>query len=194
MKFKSYLALVKSDLYRYKGSRHFKAFVYHYLFTPGFKYSFWMRTCTFLEQAPVLRYGFYPFARLFLLHLQYKFGIEISPKTSIGSGFYIGHFGGIIVHQETVIGRNCNISQGVTIGLSLRGKRPGTPIVGDYVYIGPGAKIFGGIQVGSNAAIGANCVVTKDVPDNAVVVGVPGRVVSMEGATAYINWTGYESI
>jgi serine O-acetyltransferase len=191
MKFKTYLSLVKSDLYRYKGSRRFKAFVYHYLFTPGFRYSFWMRMRAFLGQSPLLRHGFFHVARLYLIHLQFKFGIEISPKSEIGSGFYIGHFGCIVVHQDTVIGKNCNISQGVTLGLSLRGERKGTPVIGDQVYIGPGAKVIGAIRVGNHAAIGANCVVTHDVPDHAVVAGVPGKIISMDGSEGYINWTDY---
>jgi len=65
------------------------------------------------------------------------------------------------------------------------------PEIGDNVYIGPGAKIIGNIKIGNNAAIGANCVVTKDVPENGVVVGVPGRVISFEGSAGYINKTNY---
>jgi len=65
--------------------------------------------------------------------------------------------------------------------------RPGVPTIGDNVYIGPGAKLFGAIVVGDNAAIGANCVVTHDVPENAVVVGIPGKVISYEGSQGYIN-------
>ena len=63
------------------------------------------------------------------------------------------------------------------------------PTIGDNVYLGPGAKIFGKIQVGNNAAIGANCVVTRDVPDNGVAVGIPAKVISYEGSTGYINNT-----
>jgi serine O-acetyltransferase len=194
MKLQTCFSLVKSDLYRYNGSRRFKDFIYHYLFTPGFRYSFWMRLCSFLVQSPVLRYGFFHVARLYLIHLQFKFGIEVSPKSVIGSGLYIGHFGGITVHQDTIIGKNCNISQGVTLGLSLRGKRKGTPVIGDNVYIGPGAKVIGAVCVGNDVAIGANCVVTKDVADHAVVVGVPGKVISMDGSAGYINWIDYPAL
>lgn len=85
------------------------------------------------------------------------------------------------------IGRNCNLSHQVTIGVSRRGARAGVPRIGDNVYIGPGAKIFGGIVLGDNAAIGANCVVTKDVPPSGVVVGIPGQVISSAGSAGYIN-------
>lgn len=105
----------------------------------------------------------------------------------IGKGFYIGHFGTIVVHSSAVIGDNVNISQGVTIGATNRGNRQGIPTIGNQVYIGPGAKIIGKITVGNNVAIGANAVVTKDVPDNAVVAGVPAKIISMQGGEGYIN-------
>ena len=71
----------------------------------------------------------------------------------------------------------------------IRGERAGIPTVGDNVYIGPGAKMFGKIVIGNNVAIGANAVVTRDVPENAVVVGIPARVISFEGSKGYINQT-----
>ena len=77
------------------------------------------------------------------------------------------------------------------MGVANRGERKGYPTIGDNVYIGPGAKLVGKIIVGNNAAIGANCVVTKDVPENGVVVGVPGKVISMNGSVGYINRTDY---
>jgi len=134
----------------------------------------------------------YPLARIMLHHLTYKLGISIPPSTKIGSDFYIGHFGGIVINHKSVIGKNCNISQGVTLGQANRGANKGYPSLGDNVYIGPGAKIVGAVKIGNNVAIGANCVVTKDIPDNSVVVGVPSRVISKEGSAGYINRIGYE--
>jgi len=144
-----------------------------------------------MRQQPVLRV-FFPIAWLINRHQQIRFGIGISYKTSIGPGLYIGHEGGIVVSELAVIGKNCNLSHQVTIGVSRRGQRAGVPVIGDNVYIGPGAKLFGAIVVGDNAAIGANCVVTRDVPENGVVVGVPGRVISYEGSQGYINNTEYD--
>ena len=135
----------------------------------------------------------FPLLWLILHHHEIKYGISISYKTQIGSGFYIGHFGGIIVNHNAVIGKNCNISHQVTLGVANRGVRKGYPVIGDNVYIGPGAKIIGNVNIGNNAAIGANCVVTKDVPENGVVVGVPGKVISMDGSTGYINRTDYQN-
>ena len=150
-----------------------------------------MRFSAYMRQQPVLRI-FFPIAWLINRHQQIRFGIGISYKTSIGPGLYIGHEGGIVVSELAVIGKNCNLSHQVTIGVSRRGQRAGVPVIGDNVYIGPGAKLFGAIVVGDNAAIGANCVVTRDVPENGVVVGVPGRVISYEGSQGYINNTEYD--
>ena len=86
-----------------------------------------------------------------------------------------------------MIGDNVNISQGVTIGQTNRGKRKGVPVIGNGVYIGPGAKVIGKVTIGNNVAIGANAVVTEDVPDNACVAGVPAKIVSMNGAEGYVN-------
>jgi serine O-acetyltransferase len=101
-------------------------------------------------------------------------GIEIPRATSIGEGFYIGHYGGITISHKAKIGKNCSISQLVTIGVSGSGDKKGAPTIGDNVYIAPGAKIFGKITIGNNVKIGANAVVHKDIPDNAIVVLNPG--------------------
>jgi serine O-acetyltransferase len=124
-----------------------------------------------------------------LNHYQYRYGISIPYNTEIGPGLYIGHFGGIIVNYQTVIGKNCNINHDVTIGAAYGGKSPGVPVIGDNVYFGPGSKIIGGIHIGNNVAIGANCVLTKTVPDNAIVAGIPGVVISEKGSYEYVTNT-----
>jgi len=161
------------------------------LFGAGFKYSFWMRTAAFTRTNLFLRFTIYPVSRVVLRRLSFKLGISIPFGTKIGTGFYIGHFGGIVINENTVIGKNCNISQGVTLGQTNRGKNKGTPIIGDNVYMGPGAKIIGAVKVGNNVAIGANCVVTKDIPDNSVVVGIPSRIISNNGSVGYVHNIDY---
>jgi serine O-acetyltransferase len=194
MHFTEYRYLVRSDLYRHNGNSRLASFLLSLLFNPGFKYAFWMRTAAYCCDHPLLRYAVLPLAKFMLWRCRYKYGIEIPYRTRIGSGFYIGHFGGIVVNHEAVIGRNCNISQGVTIGQMNRGSRKGCPVIGDNVYIGPGAKIIGKVRIGNHVAIGANCVVSRDVPDKAVVVGVPGRVISDKGSRDYVNWTEYDDL
>lgn len=153
---------------------------------PGLRFSFWMRLCHELRGKKTWL-PLYGFAINRYNHYVYHYGISIPFNTHIDKGFYIGHFGCIIVSPAAVIGKNVNISQGVTIGKANRGNKTGVPIIGDCVYIGPGAKIFGAITIGNNVAIGANAVVTHDVPNNAVVAGAPARVISMKGADGYVN-------
>lgn len=191
MKFSEYIFLLRSDLYRYAGNSNLYRFLFNFIFEPGFKYTFWMRTCAYLNSNIVFKFLFFPFAWLLLMHYDHKYGISISYQTRIGGGFYIGHFGGIVVNKNAIIGKNCNISHQVTLGKANRGVRKGYPVIGDNVYIGPGAKVIGNVTIGNNVAIGANCVVTKDIPDNSVVVGIPGRIISSEGSTDYVNWTDY---
>jgi serine O-acetyltransferase len=190
--FAEYKYLVLSDLYRITGRIKLSILIRNILFGESFKYIFWMRTSCFTRETTWLKYSIYPIALLFLQHYTYKFGIQISTSVAIGSGFYIGHFGCIFVYPLCKIGKNCNLSQGVTLGKANRGKKQGFPVIGDNVYIGPGAKLVGAVKVGNNVAIGANCVVTRDVPDNAVVVGIPGRVISFDGSEGYVCNTDYE--
>lgn len=103
------------------------------------------------------------------------FAMGISPGASIGEGLYIGHIGGVIISQQAVIGKNCDISHRVTIGASAMG-REGSPELGDNVYVGTGATLVGKIRIGNGARIAANTLVLDDVPEGATVMGVPGRI------------------
>lgn len=193
MRYAEYRQLVRSDLYRLESRSDLRALVRAVLFGQSYKYVFWMRSCSYLGSRRLLKYSLYPFARLLFRHYRYKFGIDIPFTTRIGSGFYIGHFSCIFVNENCVIGKNCNISQGVTVGTTNRGGKAGNPVIGDNVYLGPGAKVIGAIRIGDHAAVGANCVVTHDVPDHGVVVGVPGRVISHAGSAGYVNRVDYEA-
>lgn len=105
-------------------------------------------------------------------------GISISVNARIGRGLYIGHFGQIFISNEVEMGEHCSLGQGVTIGMAGLGKK-GAPKIGNNVYIGAGAKILGKIVLGDNVHVGANAVVVKDAPDNATVVGVPGKIIKI---------------
>ena len=190
--FKYLRYLIYTDFYRITEKLTVKNFLSALLNNEGFKYCFWMRVCKYLKHKKLLKLIFYPFAKGILMHYKYKYGIAIPFTTSIGEGLYIGHFGGILVNGKVMIGKNCNISQDVTLGHKVRGENRGSPTIGDNVYIAPGVKVFGNIKIGNNVAVGANCVVTKDIPDYSVVVGIPGRVISSEGSLGYINFTDYK--
>jgi serine O-acetyltransferase len=114
-------------------------------------------------------------------------GIELPRRANIGAGLYIVHSGCIVVHPDVVLGDYCTLSHDVTLGLGGRGDKLGCPKFGDRVYIAPGARIFGSITIGNDVAIGANAVVTKDLPDNAVAVGVPAKIISYKGSQDFIN-------
>jgi len=184
--------LVRSDLYRYFGRVGWDLRLWTLLFGEGPKFTFWWRACRYFREKRVWGLPFFGVCWLLYQRYVYKFGISMPDRTEVGPGLYIAHCTGVVVTRRARIGRNCNLSQGVTIGVSHRGQRKGAPTIGDNVYIGAGAKIIGAVTIGNNVAIGANTVVTKDVPDNAVVVGIPGRVISDQGATEFINKIDYE--
>ena len=163
MTFTEYKSLVRSDLYRATGGRiGVRAFLRELFCGEAWAYIFWMRTCAYTHpnsktQSPISNLFLFPLhllARLMLRHCMFKYGILIPYGTQIGPGFYIGHFGNIIVNGHSRIGKNCNLSPGVTIGQANRGRRKGYPVIGDNVYIGPGAKVIGAVTVGNNVAKG----------------------------------------
>jgi serine O-acetyltransferase len=102
--------------------------------------------------------------------------MDIDPQATIGGGLYIGHTGGVHINPGAVLGRNCDLAHGVTIGASAMG-RQGVPVVGDDVYIGARATLAGKIKIGNGAKIAANTLVINNVPAGATVMGVPGRIV-----------------
>jgi serine O-acetyltransferase len=192
MKYAEYKYLILSDLYRITGNIRFSVLLRNILFHETYRYVFWWRTCRYVRASRLLKYPVYPFAKLMLHHLTYRLGITIRLSAEIGSGFYLGHFGGVHIGQKAVIGKNCDIAHEVTLGVAGLGKKRGYPTLGDNIYVGAGAKIIGAVRIGNNVAIGANCVVTKDIPDNSVVVGVPGKVISQKGSTEYVINTDYD--
>ncbi len=104
-------------------------------------------------------------------------GIEIHPGATIGHGFFIDHGMGVVIGETAEIGDNVTLYHGVTLGGTSLEKGKRHPTLHNNVVVGAGAKILGAIEVGENSRIGANAVVVKPVPANAVVVGVPGQVV-----------------
>ncbi|WP_238475436.1 serine acetyltransferase [Sphingomonas cavernae] len=185
--FRQIRVLIASDLYRYAGATGIGPFLRHYLFTPGFKYSTVMRLCGYLKRRRALRWTLYPPFKLLLLRYRYKYGIAIPEYTRIGPGFFINRFGNIMVNGDAVIGANCNITHGAMLGQMNRGPKAGSPILGDDVFLAAGCKVIGRIHLGDRSAVGANAVVTKDVPEDGVVGGIPAKLLSTNGSEGYIN-------
>ncbi|MFD0962599.1 serine O-acetyltransferase [Pseudofulvibacter geojedonensis] len=113
-------------------------------------------------------------------------GISLPYAATIGTRFYIAHHGHIIIHPKAIIGDNCNIAQGVTVGVSGRGDKRGVPVIGNNVFIAANAVIAGKITVANNSVIGANSLVVTDVKEGTTVVGVPAVAINNNNSEAYI--------
>ncbi len=104
-------------------------------------------------------------------------GVEIHPAARIGEGLFIDHGMGVVIGETAVIGDDCHLFQGVTLGGTSQKRTKRHPTLGNGVVVGAGAALIGAISVGDHARIGAGSVVVTNVPPNATVVGVPGQVV-----------------
>ena len=127
------------------------------------------------------RHGLRFLARLTSQWARRRTGIEIHPGATIGERLVIDHGMGIVIGETTIIGDDCLIYQGVTLGGT--GKETGKrhPTIGNHVMIGAGAKVLGSFKVGDNSRIASNSVVLKEIPPNSTAVGVPARVVRIGG-------------
>ena len=121
---------------------------------------------------------------LFRLHSRRR-GIEIPTCTQIGKGLYLGHAYNITVNGAAIIGENCNLHKGVTIGAECRGKRAGTPIIGNRVSVGINAAIVGKITIGDDVLIAPNAYVNCDIPSHSIVIGNPCFVKHRDNATEF---------
>ena len=169
-------SILDKDLYRYEGDNCalLKTKLRYFLFTPGFRYIFFLRKTQNASNS---------ISRLFwhccLRHCMLSTGIQIPYQTKIGEGFRLVHYGSIVINPEAVIGINANISQGVLIGNSL-GKNEGVPTIGDNVCINANAVVIGGCHIGNNVLIAPGAFVNFDVPDNSIVIGNPGKIIQKD--------------
>jgi len=120
-------------------------------------------------------------ARIISQWSRFLTNIEIHPGATIGRRFFIDHGAGVVIGETAIIGDDVLMYHAVTLGGTSLEKTKRHPTIGNNVLIGMGAKILGNITVGDGARIGANAVVTRDVPPNATIVGVPGRILVQDG-------------
>lgn len=172
------LTFIQSDYYRYHGyipSSVFNIYLYS-IKNHCFRYQLWLRLSS-------VKGFLYPICKVMHLILTRKYGIEIARDTQIGYGLYIGHGFGLVVNSTAIIGNNCNLSQGVTIGSNHNH----AAIIGDNVYVGPSVCIVENVKIGDNVTIGAGAVVTKDILCGMTVAGVPATVISSKEPARYIK-------
>lgn len=172
---------VKSDLCRYVGVENvnIRSFLKNYFRNSGFKFSFWLRVKKFSKNKVIKG-----IATLQHYRLGKKYMLDIPASTDIGYGLFIGHGKCIVINPTARIGNNVNLSQFTTIGSNHNQ----AATIGDNVYIGPSVCIVEDIQIDGNVKIGAGAVVTKDVPENATVAGVPAKIIKMnDEPNSYIN-------
>lgn len=175
---------IAADLFRYDGERGLRALLRTMWREPGLRIMVYKRLAVWSRMVCpplyiVFRYLFGALCR--------RCCVEMSINMRVGVGIYISHCHGITLHRDCVLGDNVNISQNVTIGQTNRGGYKGIPSIGSKVYVGPGAVVAGKVTVGNNVLVSANSLVTRDVPDNSVVVGVPAQNVSDYGAVNYVE-------
>ena len=175
--YKDCITLIKSDWYRRSGREEsIMAIAMKSLRPVGFSLLFWLRLCQY-------KGWLYPFCRFMHLRACRRQQIQMSPTMRIGYGFYIGHSTSMVINADTIIGNNVNLSPFLSIGSNH--KSPA--VIGDNVYVGPHVCLVEHVRIGNNATIGAGAVVTKDVPENATVAGVPAKVLHDDNPGRYVN-------
>lgn len=180
---------IYSDLIRYEGEFKKKTYLKKYfkncLWNPGFRYMSLFRKVRYYKEKNYVIYMVYRFR---LRNCSRKYGFQIPYSVDIGKGFYIGHWGRIIINPKVTIGNNINIASGVVIGQTNRGELKGVPKIGNKVWIGANVVIVGNIVIGDNVLIAPNTYVNRDIPNNSICMGNPMQVMYNEFATkSYIN-------
>lgn len=150
-----------------------KNVLYVILLYPGFHALLFYRIAHFFSNLKLKL-----IARFISQFARFLTGIEIHPGAKIGKRLFIDHGMGIVIGETTTIGDNCTIYHGVTLGGTGKDKYKRHPDLGNNVVVGCGAKVLGPIKIGNNVKIGANSVVLKESPDNATVVGIPGKIIN----------------
>ena len=174
--------IVYSDLYRYNGKMGFKNLLGTAIRKVDFRWILLFR----IYQSR--RHPF--FSRWLLRRCSLKTGIQIGWHATIGKGLVLVHCGNIAVNNEAVIGKNCTMYHGVTVGMEFRGSRQGNPVIGDNVWIGSNACIVGNVKIGDDVLIAPLSFVNFDVPSHSIVIGNPAKIIHSENATeCYITNT-----
>ena len=181
--------------------RLFPDIVYSDLYRSNGKKGAWNLLCTAIRKVDfrwIVLFRVYQgkkshfLTRWLLRRYSLKTGIQIGWKAKIGEGLVLVHCGDIAVNNEVIIGKNCTLYRGVTVGMEFRGKRKGNPTICDNVWIGSNACVVGNVRIGDDVLIAPLSFVNFDVPSHSIVLGNPARIIPREKATkSYITHTDY---
>lgn len=173
---KDYIRFLKAEQGNFKSFNFFYLY-YKTAFNPTKRFLLLLRTCEFLKNTS--SNSLHKLIYLFIKLLKYRLGIRLGfsiPENVVDEGFQLPHYGTIVINANAKIGKNCRMHVCVNVGASGGGKT--APKIGNNVYIGPGVKVYGDIQIADRVAIAANAAVSKSCIDSDVVLGgVPAKVI-----------------
>lgn len=167
--------ILRADSLRY-GSKYI---LKSYLKDPRFRVNVWLRIGQYLYINSENYFIRRVLLRMIKNHLQVKYGFDTTFTVRIGEGFKIVHLGSVVIHGNAIIGKNFTVLNDVNIGQSDSDPQK-VPRIGDGCYVGAGAKLIGGIEIGDDVMIGALTLVNKSFKSHSKVVGIPGRCLSVE--------------
>ena len=181
-------SLIYADLCRCT-DKHTKISAFKLIFlNSSFKVTFWFRIGSYLQNRKKFKLLYYCVCWYYNC-LMYKTGIQLPIGTNVGAGLRFYHFGNVVINGKSKIGINASIYNGVTLGINYKpeGVYTKPPVIGDNVVLCTGAKVIGNVFVGNNSVIGANAVVLKDIPEDAVAAGVPAIIIRKTGGGKYVE-------
>lgn len=166
------------DYYRLRGRKNNFMLPFDLLLRYNVRFLLYFRKYTEARTS----FGRLPF-RFALYRMSRKYGLEFSTNATIDGGLYLCHPYNITVGNGTVLGKNCCLYKGCTLGVAYRGARIGAPRLGDSVFVGINATVIGAITIGDDVLIAPNAYVNFDVPSHSIVIGNPGRIIHKKHAT-----------
>lgn len=182
------MKIVLSDIRRYQAYERRSA-IFHFLTQRSLWAIFQYRVANSIYNSKLpglIRKPLLIIVSIWRIIIEITTGISIPHSCIIGKGLYIGHPGNIIFNANARLGDYCNVSQGVTVGVSGRRGDRGVPIIGNYVYMAANSVIVGKIVVGDRVVVGANSVVTRNVEPDTTVMGVPAVKISNQNSLDFI--------